>query len=77
MRRAPRRALDIDREPVHVAGGTGGGSVGRPSWYVDRDRGPRVAAHVRVPGLLCRLVIRQPSGGHLWERPMAPGIRIQ
>jgi len=70
LRATPINSVDIDVAAGH-------GAMGGSSWYVDGDAALRVSTHVRVLGLIRRVVIRQPSGFHLWWQPMAVGLRIQ
>ena len=67
LRASPQRWADVDIAAGH-------GSMGGSGWYVDGDVALRIYGHVRVVGLTRRVVIRQPSGFHLWWQPMAVGV---
>jgi hypothetical protein len=69
------RAKPIRRAEISVVAGLG--SMGGRSEYVDGDVALAVAEHARLVLMTRRMIIRQPSGFHLWWQPFAAGLRIQ
>ena len=69
------RAAPMRWAEVGVVAGLG--SMGGSSEFLDGDVAFRIASHARLLLLTRRLVIRQPSGFHLWWQPIAAGFRIQ